>query len=288
MLFLDAVRTARASSGTLPIRYRLPWCLRLYRGLRRGHGERLAPRIPDCIAIILSYKRPQNIAPIVNLLLKAPSVSQVIISNNNPAVNLRSWMPGDARRVTLIEQDTPTACHVRYHIALEQQSHLFLAVDDDVFLRPSQVETLCAALRADPSRPFGIFGSIYDERRDAIQLDVRRPGDVDILNQAYVFTAEHARRFAELTRELGFGPTHEAWKRSSWDDLVISHSGRAKPRICDVGAYIECPTGSEPGIAAWMDHEFFSERLSLFRRLRAINPLSQTTESTTATAASPV
>jgi hypothetical protein len=231
-------------------------------------------RDPDCTAIILSYKRPQNIAPLVGMLLKAPSIRHVIISNNNPDVKMSDWLRVESPRVGVIEQPTASACPIRYQIALGRDSQLFVAIDDDVFLRPSQIETLCAAMRAHPSSPCGIVGSVYDEGRRMMEYGIRRPGDVDIINQVYAFTPSHVRRFFDLTGALGFGPTHQAWGSSTWDDLVISHSGLSKPRICDVGEFTECPTSAEPGIAAWQEDGFFPFRLSLFQRLRALRPFS--------------
>ena len=273
MLFFDALRVAtQVRSSRLASRHRLQWCFTLYRCLRRGHREALPARDRDCTAIILSYKRPQNIAPLVGLLLQAPSIRHVVVSNNNPAVKMIDWVRIESSRVSVIEQPTAGASPTRYRIALEHDSPLFVAVDDDVFLRPSQIERLCATLRADPSRPCGIIGSLYDESSGVMRYGVTRPGDADIINQAYAFTPGHVRRFFELAILLGFGSTHQAWGRSTWDDIVISHSGLSKPRICDVGSFTECPTNSEPGIAEWQEAGFHQFRLSLFQRLRALQP----------------
>jgi hypothetical protein len=273
VLFLDALRTARPYSSRLPTRHRLLWCLALYRCLRLGHNEELPPRDRDCTAIILAYKRPQNIAPIVGLLLRAPSIRHVIVSNNNSDVKIADWFRPTSPRVKVIEQGMSCGAPIRYRIALEQDSPLFVGIDDDVFLRPSQIETLCETLRADPTSPCGITGSVYDEGSSLMLYNIRRPGDVDIIHQVYAFTPHHVRQFFGLAAALGFGPTHEAWQHTTWDDLVISHSGLSKPRVADVGAFTECPTGAEPGVAAWRADGFFASRMSLFQRLRALQPL---------------
>jgi hypothetical protein len=272
MLFLDALRTARACSTRLRTRNKVVWFVRLYLCLRRGHGENLAARDRDFTAIILSYKRPQNIAPLVGMLLKAPSIRNVIISNNNPDLKMGDWLRIESPGVSVVNQDRARACPIRYQIAQQHDSRYFIAIDDDVFLRPSQIETLCTALRADPSRPWGIHGTSYDDSSGKMQYNLHRPGDVDILNQVYAFTSDHVRRFFELANALGFGSAHEAWERSNWDDMVISHSGVSKPCICDVGAVTECPTGAEQGIAVWREDGFFAGRLSLFQQLRALKP----------------
>jgi hypothetical protein len=242
--------------------------------LRRGHNEELPSRDRDCTAIILCYKRPQNIAPLVGMLLEAPSIQHVIVSNNNPNLKMADWFSNTSSRVTVIEQGSSCASPLRYRIALEQDSPLFVAIDDDVFLRPSQIETLCQTLRAHPSSPCGITGSVYDERTSLMQYNIRRPGDVDIIHQAYAFTPLHVRRFFDLATALGFGPTHEAWQSTTWDDIVISHSGLSKPRVADIGAFTECPTGAEPSVAAWRTDGFLPFRMSLFQRLQTLQPLS--------------
>jgi hypothetical protein len=270
MLFLDALRTARVSSIRLKTHSKVEWFVRLYLCLRRGHSENPAARDRDLTAIILSYKRPQNIAPLVGMLLKAPSIRNVIISNNNPDLKMGDWFRIESPRVSIVNQDRARACPIRYQIAQQLESRYFIAIDDDVFLRPSQIETLCAALRADPSRPWGILGMSYDDSSGKMQYNICRPGEVDILNQVYAFTSDHVRRFFELANALGFGPAHEAWERSNWDDIVISHSGVSRPCVCDVGAVTGCPTGAEPGIAVWKEDGFLAGRLALFQQLRAL------------------
>jgi hypothetical protein len=270
MLFLDALRTARLSSTRLSARNKVVWFVRLYLCLRRGHGEKPAARDRDFTAIILSYTRPQNIAPLVGMLLRAPSIRNVIISNNNPDLKIGDWLRIESPRVSVVNQDRARACPIRYQIAQQHDSQHFIAIDDDVFLRPSQIETLCTALCADPSRPWGIHGTLYDDSSGKMHYNIRRPGDVDILNQVYAFTSEHVRRFFELANALGFGPAYEAWERSNWDDMVISHSGVSRPCICDAGPVTECPTGAEQGIAVWREEGFFAGRLSLFQRLCAL------------------
>ncbi len=207
------------------------------------------------------------------MVLKAPSIQRVILSNNNPNLKMADWFGNTSSRVTVIEQGSSCASSLRYRIALEQDSPLFVAIDDDVFLRPSQIETLCETLRAHPCSPCGICGSVYDERSHVLH-NIGRPGDVDIIHQAYAFTPRHVRRFFDLATALRLGPAHEAWQSTTWDDIVISHSGLSKPRVADVGAFTECPTGAEAGVAAWRADGFVPFRMALFHRLRALQPPS--------------
>ncbi len=256
------------------MRDRYQW-LQTYRAWHKEAFSEELPilRKPDMVAIVLSFRRPYNIDTIVRVLLRTPSIAKVIVSNNNPAYRMSDWMTVRDPRITVIEQVTAKPAHVRYGIAARETSYSkFLAVDDDLFVKPSQLEMVCESLRADPSRPYGIAGQIYDSWRGMLYHNINdRTQKVDILNRIYAFTSEHVENFFAIAREAGYRPNTEQWKFSHWDDLFLSFSGKI-PQVIFTGKYLDCPSQAEDGVAVWRTSGFFRLSLPILLMLRKIRP----------------
>src|SRR3989338_10275672 len=91
------------------------WNLKLKRWTRRIMREDLPDKDakPDTVAIIESFKRPQNIELLVRLYLKIPFISKVIISNNNRLIRIRDWVSHSDPRLFVYYQSMDLACHFR-------------------------------------------------------------------------------------------------------------------------------------------------------------------------------
>src|SRR5438132_199315 len=64
-----------------------------YWALRRRLGLTIGRHGPEKVAVVLqSYRRPINIEPILQNLLACDFVSTVVVSNNNPEVDLASYV----------------------------------------------------------------------------------------------------------------------------------------------------------------------------------------------------
>lgn len=228
----------------------------------------------DVTAILLSYRRPQNIDPIIRSLLHCPSIRRIIVSNNNPEIRLEQWLSIRDSRIEIMHQAVRCQTTFRFMIATREQSEFFLCIDDDIFLLPSQIESLWSELRKDPEVPHGIFGQVYDAKtrsmRYAIHSVTRR---VDGLNRVYAFTQKHLNEFHRLAAALGLREGHSFWNRSLWDDLALSFTGSAKPMIHDLGRFLNCPTNADVSTAAMREPDFFPLRLHLFEELSKIKPL---------------
>lgn len=216
-------------------------------------------------AIVLSYLRPQNIDAILRSLLHTPSVGQVVLCNNHPDIAIGRFVSVTSPRLRIIQHAKHCGTPERLRIAQDDAARFFLAADDDLFLRPQQYDLLCQALKDDPSRPHGMFGQVM-QPDGTFRYAVRGDADVDVLNRVYAFTSDHVRRFFEITGQLRFA--EDDWKRSDWDDVVLSFSGRHRPRSHDVGAYLDCPTQGRKDTAVWRRDDFFERRTPLFRRLQ--------------------
>jgi hypothetical protein len=230
------------------------------------------------VAIILSYLRPQNIQRICAAILELQEVSRIIVSNNNPDIDLKKFLTLKDKRIQLIEQTMKAGSIKRYEIANSISSEMFFSIDDDLFLNKDQIRYLLLKLMENPSAPHGFWGQNYAERGGQILFQdglVNRETHIDILNRAYFFTHQHSKELMALvgrTNTENVGPC---------DDLFLSFSGDVTPFSHDIGGVHECPTSNEKGIAQWQDPDFLRKRarvlkqILLVKRMRGVNPVQR-------------
>ena len=221
--------------------------------------------------VLLSFKRPQNMDRIVRTCLAARFVGKVVVSNNNPEVDLREWLTIESDRLQLIRQPRPTPPGSRLAIARETGGQYFISIDDDAFLAPGQLDRLYRALLADPHAPHGFQGQNW-ERSGGGELGgaIRSEGRVDVLNRAYLFTEAQLAECERLGAALDLGPLDAI---RNGEDILLSCSGSARPYVHDVGPVLECATSNDAGIAVWRSIGFEAPRIELYRRLRELKPL---------------
>lgn len=231
---------------------------------------------PHVTFLLLSYRRPANMQRQLDDIAAAPIPNKsVILSNNNPAINIFDYVAPDGPAVTILQQSRRRISAQRYELAREAGSQYFVALDDDLFLSPDQIAALAKKLFEAPTMPHGIWGQkliAEADGRPGLSWDVVRRVDcqVDVLNRAYAFTNQHVTRFFELLGVLGLANVDELGPA---DDILISVSGAGRPWCHDLGAIENCPTSNTPGIAFWKDDAFYPWRLDILSRLRAIGSL---------------
>lgn len=228
---------------------------------------------PRCCVIVLSYRRPANIDLVVRSALKCRFVSKVVVSNNNPDHRARHLTSAESERLVLIDQERPTRQGIRFTLAAAHDSEFYIAVDDDVFLSPKQLERLFTLLVADPSVPHGIGG---EARKTPAEQELPPSGygfltgvsgdrEVDHLTRVYAFTREHLTTALGLFEQLGMG---DLTRVGNGEDIVLSFSGRSRPRIHRVGKVAQCASFACEGIATFTSYAgFFAERAQLHDRL---------------------
>ncbi len=223
----------------------------------------------DVTAIILNYKRPQNVELIVRALLLTPSVKRVIVSNNDHKCDLSRWIECRHPKIEIIEKPTITSGIQRHVVARKSGEELFLMVDDDLFLSPEQYEIICQGMKADRSRPHGMFGECV--RPDgSFEHALRGDQTVDVFNRVYACTRTQNERFWQLAALLeSFGS--DAYRRNTWQDLVLSFSGEHRPLLHEIGPYLDCPTQGNATVAAWRRQGFFDDRKVLYDQLLKID-----------------
>src|SRR5438034_5776357 len=99
--------------------------------------------------ILLSYARPANVDLLVRLCC-IDSVDRIVVSNNNPRYRVRDIVRVRDPRLVLIDQEDHVKPGIRFVLARDEPSDLYIAIDDDVFLTPSQLRLLVEKLAAEP------------------------------------------------------------------------------------------------------------------------------------------
>jgi hypothetical protein len=236
--------------------------------------EQAAWNRPERFTVILqSYNRPWNMQRIVDTVLRCGFVGKIIVSNNNPSVRIRSYITTHDERVTLIDQTERQWAIARFHIAANEPAEYFVALDDDIFLRPAQLTALATALLLDTSVPHGMFATLVSS--DGIDHEIIRKGQygftgaVDIVQRAYFFTKQHVRVFHEILKNIETESLARPTDANICDDIILSVSGSSKPMCHDVGAFADCFSSTMKGIALYRSVEGFHDiRMSLLRRLQ--------------------
>ncbi len=273
----EIIRCVRKGDKDSWMRHLL-WLLKFHAWKRRTRvAVSPAGTTADVTAIILAYKRPQNVDALVRSLLHTPSIRTVLVSNNNSSLSLRRWMSVRDPRVHVLEQVVDRRCEFRFELARRDDSDLFLAIDDDLFLSPFQLEQLISHLRCDPSRVHGMVGEVFDSWVGITKRAPQSEMEVDTLNRVYAFTREHVERFFTLLDLFGYTPSNPEWFHVGYDDILISSSGIHRPMMHSIGTFLDCPTHSDRSVAGWRQDAFSSRRVRLFSRIlkqRTIDPPS--------------
>ena len=217
-------------------------------------------------AIILNFKRPQNIRRIVEACFASGAVDQVHVIDQAADGETAADLPAGDRIVHIRRPNIGAGRRLIYGLKLVGER--IIAIDDDVFLTPEQIAGLLERAAADPARVHGIGGQdmVVTDNKLTLSFNVRgvdRP--VDILNRVYAFSPAQAKRALALAQMFGFG-----WQRlTQVDDIFMSVAAAEKPMCHDLGEIESCPTSNEDGTAISKQPGFYRARLQLVGKLRA-------------------
>jgi hypothetical protein len=220
-------------------------------------------------AVLLSYKRPHNMQRIVDAVLDVSEIERVILSNNNPDIDIREWVDGRGV-VEIINQPVRMLYTKRFEIANAVDCPFFFCPDDDTFLSSDQIRFLLDQLRRKPAVAHGMYGQLSAFRDGRFCLASGAHGvtcELDILNRVYCFTKQHLDRVMELSRRLGHASVNEA---IYMEDVLLSHAGAARPICHDIGPFDQCPTSDLVGIATYKEDGFSEIRERGYRQLREL------------------
>lgn len=243
------------------------WILKIHLGAKIHSSSK-----EKAALILLSYKRIKNIEPIVKAALKCSFISKIIVSNNNPdEYNLNDWMKFDDSRVVLINQKKREGFGNRWDMAINESEENFILIDDDIFIKPSQLLVLFDKLIADKSIPHGLAGSINFK-----QFVDKKDMEVETLHQIYAVTREHITKYFEYKNLLEQIPSLKNISIvNSADDILISNSGISNAKIHDAGFILRCPTSHNADIACYLQKGFYDRRRIILKELNEIKAVER-------------
>lgn len=242
----------------------------IYGALLRAGWRKRSKRSEKCTIILMNYKRPFNMECQLRLVLSCDFVGEVLLSNNNPDCDLTPYIRTRDSRIKIINQSKQRFPSVRFELARLARFQAIIAIDDDVFPAPNQLQKLFLSILSDPSCPHGWRGERYIvESSDSIQDSIRqvvfnKDMEADALIWAFAFTKEINERYFRLLDKIG--ETNESVTAS--EDVILSFAGLKSSRIHASGRIITCPTSVDGDIAISQQSGFLNRRAQLVDRCR--------------------
>jgi hypothetical protein len=232
-------------------------------GLACGASEKLR-------VVLLSYRRPANMAAIVDSCLACPFVDGVVLSNNNPSLHIRRFVRRADSRLSLLSQPQRAFPSKRYDLAAGMDADWFLCIDDDTFLSPRQIASLFQALLENPAVPHGVAGENFGAGDQAPEYVFGRPGqpeETDCLVWAYAFTRAHVEHYFDLLAALEI----DNERLAANEDILLSFAGSGRPLVHHFGTLHLCGSRETAEVATSMESGFRQHRLELFRKASALS-----------------
>jgi hypothetical protein len=273
------LRGFRKKLGRLNSRLHITTYHLIYGAFLRAGWRKRTERSEKCTVILLNYKRPFNMECQLRLILTCDFVGEVLLSNNNPDCDLTQYVTTRDPRLKIINQPGRRFASVRFELAKLAKFQSIIALDDDVFPTPNQLQILFHNLLSDPSCPHGWGGERF--RADLSQLNnsneepirnvvMNKDMEVDALIWAFAFTKTINERYFQLLEKIG--ETNESVTSS--EDVVLSFAGDKSSRIHACNRLITCPTSNDEDIATYQQTGFLHRRAQLVDRCRRATGIS--------------
>ena len=273
------IRGFRAKLGRFHSRLRITTYRLIYGAFLRVGWRKMTERSDKCTIILLNYKRPFNMECQLRLVLICDFVGEVLLSDNNPDCDLAKYVTTRDPRLKIINQPGRRFPSVRFELAKLAEFQSIIAIDDDVFPTPNQLQILFHNLLSDPSCPHGWGGERF--RADLSQLNdsgeepirnvvMNKDMEVDALIWAFAFTKTINERYFQLLEKIG--ETNESVTSS--EDVVLSFAGDKSSRIHASNRLITCPTSDDEDIATYQQTGFLQRRAQLVDRCRRVTGIS--------------
>lgn len=213
--------------------------------------------------ILLSYKREYNINNILRAAQRCEFIDRIIVSNNNPDIDINEHISISDPRMEIINQTERKRPGVRWNLALSHtpECKIISCVDDDMFLYPEQIKKLVEAAMADSSRGHGVCGSINNEYIKDQNIEC------DHLTRCYFVNRNHVKRYFEMVDIIE--PVDElSTVDYVGDDMAISLAADNLAMIHDVGFVLSCKTSLDDSVAVNREDAFTERRAILLAKIR--------------------
>ncbi|MFT3673647.1 hypothetical protein [Aestuariivirga sp.] len=207
-------------------------------------------------AVLLSWKRPNNIPLIVGQLEATGIVSEILVWNNNPDLMLRH------PSIIAVNSSHNFKAYARLGLAMMAKNDTIMFHDDDLLFRPEDIIALHRLQQAAPHRIHGFMGRNLKGGQYARE---KAFGDVDIvLGQFMLFSKELlAQANGDILRLTPF---------ERGDDIALSLLSGGKHFCMDVPRKNLDP-GQVHGLFRAPDH--FEKRQLMVNRALALREARQ-------------
>jgi glycosyltransferase involved in cell wall biosynthesis len=193
---------------------------------------------PCVTACLISWKRPQNLPQIVNVLRQLEFINEILIWNNNPAIPLEFADP----KVRLIQSAENQSCYGRFLCAAEARNAVVYVQDDDAlnadivglyeqYLLDSQRITYALAPTHWPRRHRRTYGE----------------SQAALVGWGAFFRKEWLSVLNDLPAELRCDPLFQREADAFFTILLERHHNPVAGQIMHLEDH------STPGIALWRD-----------------------------------
>lgn len=225
------------------------------------------------VTVLLTYYHPARMKRINSVLrnyLKCGFVERVVVTNHNPAVDIREKIKVLDERIVCINQDVRRGNGYRWRVANSLDAEYFIVVDDDVVLFPEQVRILFQHLLSDPAVPHGFAGQIHHGNED-FEYRERENNEIDYLCELYAVSRTHVKRYAEIEDLLARqDATLAGFVERFADHIVISQTTPRRPVIHKIGRLLRSETFKSEGIATHKNDDFYDGVIKVCRAVKEI------------------
>ena len=234
-------------------------------------GPSVTLALPQRLTVLITCFHPVRAVHLdtqARTALRCRFVEKVVVSSHNPDVKAEAWVR--VRDPRLLFQNVPEkrGCGHRWTVAAALDPEFLLVIDDDIFLRASQIAALFQQLVSLPRVPHGLSG-IRELEDGYLDFVDRQEVGVDYLCEVYAVTRQHLRRHAELqTLATAAAPVGELIA-SAFDFMVISRAGNGRPHVHDLGHILRCETFKTPGVAVHKHDGFEAHLRQVAQALRS-------------------
>ncbi|MFV0571731.1 MAG: hypothetical protein ACK5M1_04760 [Xanthomarina gelatinilytica] len=220
------------------------------------------------LGIVLSYKRPKNISRICKTLIKSDILDKLIVSNNNPDINILDFIKFKHPKLEITNQSTHKNSSYRFVIAkpLMNKYDGYVFIDDDIFLTTKQIIQLKTELEKAPNAIHGFFGMNIEIDKGNILFEegkINANKHVDVINRVYFFNLTSLKRYYSLLSKIDVDVNQVGF----CDDIILSMASKEKPFCHDIGDYEDCPSSNIEGVALWLEDDFYTERKTMLSRI---------------------
>lgn len=218
-------------------------------------------------ALLASYhhERLKNLQPLLQSILKCKFIHRVILSNHNPGNTLENWINIKDERFVVLNQPVRRGPGYCWELARSDHSDFYILIDDDFLVTPRQIKLLLQHLISSPDVPHGITGHTETDYFQNVDIEVDR------LSQIYAITYLHLDHYFQYLETIrAIDPDAFSAIEHFAHEIVMSRTGKGKPRIHHVGHLSRCHTARQAGIAIHKEDNFDMERQKVFKAINTI------------------